>query len=65
MKKTRFKIGQFVYSKIYREADKGMILAIIFKDDSDNPGIDYRILFEDGSVFEGPEISLNEDKSIF
>lgn len=65
MKKPIFNIGDFVYSKIYREADKGIIMAIIYKDSPTSPAIDYRVLFEDGTLFEGPEMTLSADKSIF
>lgn len=64
-KQSKYNIGDVVYSKIYREADKGLVTALVHKHSKENPTITYQVLFEDGSLHEESDLTVSRDKTVY
>ena len=64
-KQNKYNIGDIVYSRIYREADKGLVTAIVYRHSKENPVVFYQVLFEDGSLHEETDLTLSTAKTVY
>lgn len=66
MNGAKFKLGQTVYSKIYREADKGIVTAIVRRESIYGASyIYYEVMYEDGQMRDEAEEMLSDYKMNF